>query len=331
MSRFRTLAAVTVAAVYFLILVGGIVRASGSGMGCPDWPKCFGRWVPPTDESQLPEGYRETYAHRGYGEARFNVVQTWTEYVNRLIGVGIGFLIFLTLLASIRFWRGDRAITWLSLLAFLLVGFQGWLGSVVVSTNLAPWMVTVHMVVALVIVCLLVYVWVRSQRDTLPAGTLERRGAVSLAFAAVLASSLVQIALGTQVRERVDEVAAAGVARAAWVEQLGTVYLTHRTLALVVVAANVWLVWLLLRAGALSRDRGVMRRLALGLLGVLLGEVLAGAILSRMGMPAVLQPVHLLLASVLAGLQFALAVIYRYASRSAPVARTAPLVAGARP
>src|SRR5688572_26064768 len=103
--RFRVLASVTVAAVYLLILVGGIVRATGSGMGCPDWPKCFGRWVPPTDESQLPADYQEIYAHRGYGEARFNVAQTWTEYLNRLLGVVIGFLIFATLLASLRFWR----------------------------------------------------------------------------------------------------------------------------------------------------------------------------------------------------------------------------------
>ncbi|HUP24792.1 MAG TPA: COX15/CtaA family protein [Thermoanaerobaculia bacterium] len=330
MGRFRSLATITVAAVYFLILVGGIVRASGSGMGCPDWPKCFGRWVPPTDESQLPANYQEIYAQRGYGEARFSVAKTWMEYINRLIGVGIGFLIFLTLLASTAFWHRDRAVTWLSLVAFLLVGFQGWLGSVVVATNLLPWMVTVHMVVALVIVCLLVYVWVRSQREAVPAGTLERRGAISVAFAVVLALTLVQIALGAQVRERVDEVQAAGVARTAWVEELGMVFLTHRTLALVVVAAHLWLVWQLRRAGALGAEQGVMRRLSVGVVAVLLAEVTAGALLSWLGMPAVLQPAHLLLASVLVGLQFALLVFYRYASRSPTLAHTPAVVVEAR-
>jgi cytochrome c oxidase assembly protein subunit 15 len=318
--RFRALAAVTVAAVYFLILVGGIVRASGSGMGCPDWPKCFGRWVPPTDESQLPAAYQETYAHRGYGEVRFNAAKTWTEYVNRLIGVVIGLLIFATLLASLRFWRRDRAVTWLSLAAFLLVGFQGWLGSVVVSTNLLPWMVTVHMVVALVIVALLLYTLVRSQRGGVPAGTLERRAGLSWGFAVVLGLSLVQIALGAQVREQVDVVAAAGAPRASWVAELGRVFLAHRTLALVVLGANAWLLWQLRRAGALGVELGAMRRLAGAVAAVLLCEAAAGALLSWLGMPAVLQPVHLLLASILVGLQFALAVIYLYATRPAAMA-----------
>lgn len=314
--RFRVLASVTVAAVYVLILVGGIVRATGSGMGCPDWPKCFGRWVPPTDESQLPADYQETYAHRGYGEARFNVAQTWTEYLNRLLGVVIGFLIFATLLASLRFWRHDRAVTWLSLAAFLLVGFQGWLGSVVVSTNLAPWMVTVHMIVALVIVALLLYALVRSQREELPLVRVERDAALAWGLVVVLALSLVQIALGTQVREHVDELAALGLERQQWVGALGNAYLLHRGLALVVVTANFWLLWRVARVGALSSEAGALRRWALAIPVLVLAEGAVGALLSWLAIPAVLQPIHLLLASLLAGAQLALAFAYRYATTS---------------
>ena len=91
LENFRRVAFITLAAVYFLIAVGAGVRASGAGMGCPDWPTCFGQWVPPTSESDLPRNYQEIYADLGYADTRFNVVKTWTEYVNRLIGVSIGF------------------------------------------------------------------------------------------------------------------------------------------------------------------------------------------------------------------------------------------------
>ena len=119
---FRKLCFSTLIAVYFLILVGGIVRSSGSGMGCPDWPRCFGRWTPPTSAGQLPENYKEVnssfrekknqkFIHylRAFGfqataekmqqdksileEEDFNVTKAWIEYVNRLVGVMIGLLI----------------------------------------------------------------------------------------------------------------------------------------------------------------------------------------------------------------------------------------------
>ncbi|MEO1900032.1 MAG: COX15/CtaA family protein, partial [Methylococcales bacterium] len=112
--RFRHLGMLTIFAVYMVILVGGIVRASGSGMGCPDWPTCFGQWIPPTEESQLPPNYHEIYANRGYQNTQFNPVKTWIEYANRLVGVTIGFLIFLTAWSSRVFLTIDKSIFYLS-------------------------------------------------------------------------------------------------------------------------------------------------------------------------------------------------------------------------
>ena len=78
--KFRRLGIITIFAVYIVILMGGIVRASGAGMGCPDWPTCFGQWIPPTEEAQLPPNYHETYAQRGYENTQFNPINGyyWT-------------------------------------------------------------------------------------------------------------------------------------------------------------------------------------------------------------------------------------------------------------
>ena len=156
--RFRFVGVLTVVSVYLLILVGGIVRSTGSGMGCPDWPKCFGQWVPPTEASQLPANYKEVYtaqrvaknqklartlqrlgfaqvagsifAHpTQYIETDFNAVKTWIEYVNRLLGALIGVFVLLTVVFALPYWRRDRAVFWLALASFLLTGVQGYLGS----------------------------------------------------------------------------------------------------------------------------------------------------------------------------------------------------------
>jgi cytochrome c oxidase assembly protein subunit 15 len=311
---FRFVGIATIAAVYFLILVGGIVRATGAGMGCPDWPKCFGRWVPPTHESQLPANYQEIYSHRGYADTTFNVVKTWTEYVNRLVGVFIGFLIFLTLIFSFAYVRRDPWVPLLSLASFVLVGFQGWLGAVVVASNLAPVKITLHMVVALVLVALLIYTVARSQRDRLAAIETKPHSAFPALLVAVLLLSLAQVILGTQVREHVDEIAvAAGESnRAAWMGSLGMSFYVHRSFSIVLLAANVAVAFTIWKKGGVSR---IVSRCAAWLVGIVVIEIASGAAMYYFAIPPVLQPIHLLLASLMFGLQFFAIVAYRYGAQ----------------
>jgi cytochrome c oxidase assembly protein subunit 15 len=339
-SRFRFVSLLTVVAVYLLILVGGVVRSTGSGMGCPDWPKCFGQWIPPTEASQLPPNYKEVYtaqrvaknqklartlqrlgfaqvagsifAHpTQYIETDFNPVKTWIEYVNRLLGALIGVFVFLTVVSALPLWQRDRSIFWLALASFLLTGVQGYLGSLVVSTNLLPVMVTVHMALALVIVALLLYAvdrvrWGSSTHSlATTAGENVVAGRPKVVVQGWLWAALLltfwQIMLGTQVREQVDIVSAAAgyVGRENWVSRLGSVFSIHRTVSAVVVLLNVYVSYELWQLGRIH-----LRRLVIATMATIGLEVVAGIVLASFALPAAVQPVHLTLATMLFGVQF---------------------------
>jgi heme a synthase len=296
---FRKFAKLTVAAVFFLIAVGGIVRATGAGMGCPDWPKCFGMWIPPTCACELPENYQEIYKNHGYANTEFNVVKTWIEYINRLIGVVIGLLVFGTLVKSLKFIKTDFRIFLFSLLSFLLVGFQGWIGAKVVDSNLKPYMVTIHMLIALVIVALLLYVLFRTETDKKINLSTVNSFALIVSFLSLFLI-LVQITLGTQVREAIDKVALSFnyLQRDSWVDNLGVIFPIHRSFSILLLASSLYFSNYL--KNVLKFDSSLITYLLI-FIGV---EILSGIILSYLGFPAFIQPVHLFAGSVIFGLQF---------------------------
>lgn len=301
---FRRLALLTVIAVFLLILVGGVVRSTGAGMGCPDWPKCFGQWVPPTDVSQLPVNYQEIYSHRGYANTEFNVVKTWTEYLNRLLGALIGVLIFFTFIASaVAYWQRDRAIVGYSFLALFLVGFQGWLGAKVVSSVLAAWLITLHMLLAIVIVGVLLYVVARTQASSFSVDSMRLPRATNRWLLISSGLLLIQILLGTQVRETVDEVAhrMGEVQRLRWIAGLDIRFYIHRSFSLVVLVSQ--LLWVIPVAKQ-SAGNQLSKQLGMATAGLLIIEIATGAIMAYFAIPAWAQPVHLTLAVVSLGVQF---------------------------
>lgn len=346
--RFRFTGLLTVAAVYLLILVGGVVRSTGSGMGCPDWPKCFGSWIPPTQAAQLPANYKQVYtaqrvaknqelartlerlgfkqvagdifAHPSqFIETDFNPVKTWIEYINRLLGALIGVFVFAAVITALPYWRRDRPVFWLALASFLLTGVQGWLGSLVVSTNLLPVMVTVHMGLALLIVALLLYAVDRARYEltganAFPAERVEAGFRLGLWLALLL--TFTQIVLGTQVREQVDIVSAAAgyLGRETWVSKLGGVFKVHRTVSILVLALNGYLSYELWQLG---QQR--MKRLAVATFALIGLEILAGFALAAWALPAVVQPIHLTLAVLLFGTQFLTLLAASRRSRVAPL------------
>ena len=311
---FRRLGILTIFAVYCVILAGGIVRASGAGMGCPDWPTCFGQWIPPTEEAQLPANYHELYAQRGYENTQFNPVKTWTEYSNRLLGASIGFLIFLTAWSSRIYRKTDKSIFYLSLSSFFLVGFQGWLGANVVSSNLKPYMITAHMLLALVIVALLIYTIARSQQDSLhqlSTGDLPKKFNTVLWVAMLM--TLVQIAMGTQVREAVDVIAHANIDRQFWRDDFPIIFYIHRSFSSIILFTHLWLARKLYLA--VDKD-SLLFRTGFALLALVVLAIVAGISLDRLGVPALVQPLHLLLASLIFGVQFFLSRSLSYANKA---------------
>src|SRR5690606_37990798 len=229
--RFLKINYWTIVSLFLVILAGGVVRSTGSGMGCPDWPRCFGKIIPPTHVSQLPENYKEHFVEGrvkknerfadyldllGFGHLadrirtdksilvpeEFNAAKTWTEYANRIIGVITGFLLLLCAVFSLTYLKSRKRIFFLSFFNVFLVGFQGWFGSIVVSTNLLAWTITVHMITALLILAISIYTYFQARvlRDRT---ILSSRSAGPVKFFAVvtLLISIVQIIIGTEVRE----------------------------------------------------------------------------------------------------------------------------------
>ena len=304
--RFRRFGILTIASVFFLIFIGGLVRSTGSGMGCPDWPTCFGQWVPPTHVSQLPANYKEIYKVAGHEIADFDTYKTWTEYVNRLIGVLTGFFVFLTVVFAFPYLKTKPKIFWLSFGALLLTGFQGWIGARVVATNLAHWMVTIHMLIALVIVALLIYTITESQQFELT--QLNEDRSLKLIMMAVLAVSLIQTISGTQVRENVDAVAiVAGEAnRAHWIELLGGMFIFHRSFSAISLLLTVMVVYKF--RNAFARDT-ILYKSTLALIILIAAQILSGKVLDNLGFPKHIQSLHLFVGSLICGVQLFITIV----------------------
>ncbi len=315
--RFNWIAVVL---IYMIFVAGSLVRITGSGMGCPDWPKCFGTWVPPTAESQLPENYKAVFGERraqklekfskllttiGMNETAerllndpelrheesFNAKKTWIEYINRLMGFLAG-NVMLFIFAWIVLKYRKRKLILLALLNLVLMGFQGWFGSIVVASNLVPWTITVHMFFGLLIVAIQLYV-IRmvspSQQKNLP----QIRWMQILIWL-VFAITFYQMFLGTQVREAIDELVKMGYSREMWIDELGMPFFIHRSFS--------WLVLVVLLIIAWKNEKTYKYASIRWIIALLAVELISGILLAYVDMPGVVQTAHLIFASAIFGI-----------------------------
>jgi cytochrome c oxidase assembly protein subunit 15 len=326
-NSFRKTAKIALTLVYLVIVAGAVVRMTGSGMGCPDWPKCFGYYIPPTEASELqwqpekaykkgqviiideelrvaskdlttnlnftPENW-EPYTKHEY--AIFNPWHTWIEFINRLLGALAGLATLVLAFQSIRYWKEHKKLTFLSWLVVFAMGFQAWLGATVVYSVLNPFKITTHMVMALFIVAMLLYLIAIS-------GGKERffkydKLTFNL-FITALAFTLIQVILGTQVREFVDtKIDLVGEsAKNLWLQDPNIEFYIHRSFSILVTLLNLFIAYRIYKLGSgYSKINWVLL--------LILFEIITGMAMYYLGFPFATQPAHLVLASLLFGVQF---------------------------
>jgi heme a synthase len=277
--------------VFLVILAGGIVRTTQSGMGCPDWPKCFGLWIPPTNADQLPPDF-EKYLTKQDIDHTFNVYHTWIEYINRLLGALLGILIVIHFVWTLRLRNQLNASSLITAFLMLVtVAFTGWLGKVVVDENLAVFKITLHMFSALFLAALPLFII--ASLDTCRYKVVGFSKYLPLIL---LLLALVQVLIGTQVRQEVDIISKSleYQQRETWISNLSSIFISHRSLSWSVLILSIWMY---------VRDRFKIDLVVLCNVFVLF---ILGLFFSYADFPAFAQPLHLLF-----GLSLVISILYK--------------------
>lgn len=314
MNAFQKTALATVFATLFLIFVGGLVRGAGAGLGCPDWPRCWGCWIPPADVSEID-------AER-YDISLFNPTKMWIEYINRLVGVTIGLLILATFYFSFSYRKTRPTVFYGSLLALLLVLFQGWLGGMVVRSGLKTGMITLHMIIAMILLCILLYTTFKASSERyshwMP---IKPESRLVWLFRMWFLATLMQIILGSQVREAVEWVArgVVGDDRSQWIAEVGIIDHVHRLFSWAVLGIGLFTV----KEVASSLKTGPVRKWSFTLLGLVVAQILFGAGMVYFGFPAAFQVMHLMLAALLVAGQFWLIMVLTEGRKTQTIFRSA--------
>jgi cytochrome c oxidase assembly protein subunit 15 len=326
-NRFPTIVKITLASLYLIFLAGSIVRMTGSGMGCPDWPKCFGYYIPPTSEEQITWQPNSTYEegmiiikdevlfvaeqevktasvfneknweeYTKHEYATFNKFHTWVEYINRLVTVVSGFIFLFLLAGSLKFRKENKWISIISFTAFFLMLVEAVLGKMVVDSNLKPTMITIHMVIGLLIIGLVLRLLfiIRKEKTSYKYHALfNKLLIISVVF------SLIQIAMGTQVRQFIDEqVKLFGFENKEYsLMNPSFKFYFHRSFTIAIILVNFGLFYL-------NQLNKLGYKLVNWILVLLFLETITGILMYYAEFPLGTQAIHLLSGALLFGVQF---------------------------
>ena len=326
-NRFPTIVKVTLDSLYLIFLAGSIVRMTGSGMGCPDWPKCFGYYIPPTSEEQITWQPNSTYEkgmiiikneelyvaeknvttlsefdisnwkeYTKHEYATFNKFHTWVEYINRLITVLSGFIFLFLIAASLKFRKENKWIPIIAFSAFFLMLVEAFLGKLVVDSNLKPTMITLHMVIGLFIIGFILRLLfiIRKEKTVFKYHSLfNKLLIISIVF------SLIQIAMGTQVRQFIDEqVKLFGFENKEYsLMNPSFKFYFHRSFTIAIILVNFGLFYL-------NQLHNLGYSLVKWILVLLFLETITGILMYYAEFPLGTQAIHLLSGALLFGVQF---------------------------
>ena len=299
--------------VYLVILAGGTVRATGAGMGCPDWPLCFGQIVPPMSEKDLPNNWTD-YLHGSLAEnAVFNPVHTWTEYLNRLVGALLGVLVLTLSGFCLASSEVKVRTTLFATCALASVVFNGWLGSQVVASELRPVLVSLHMVGAFFVQIFLILGFI-SLKST-GKKSIEKNPMFSLVNFLVCLGGfflIIQIIMGIQIRESVDWIfkLESFVERENLINSVPWIFYIHRSFSWVIFAIAILTCYLITK-GKIQKftfknivmvcreDKAVFWSCIYVLM--VISQMFIGGALNHLGFPMFVQPLHLLMANLMFG------------------------------
>lgn len=312
--------------IYLVIIAGATVRMTGSGMGCPDWPKCFGYYIPPTDVQELlwepnheyKKGQviikdetlwiaKETFVsnhtynasnweqYTKHDYAIFNPYHTWVEYINRLCGALAGLACLVLFVKSFSYWKTKKSVVIWSGIVLFLLGFNAWLGATVVFSVLNPVRITTHMIAALLNVAALIYTIYLARNSKESAAFYDKLFYIFAWISMLL--SLIQIGLGTQVRQYIDLQTQQGILDVSlWLQNPDVNFYVHRTFSFIILFVNVYLY---IRNKRLQLKNQQINWVML----LLLLEILTGILMYYFDFPFGTQAAHLVLAALMYGLQ----------------------------
>ena len=325
---------ISIVIVYLVILAGGIVRMTGSGMGCPDWPKCFGFLIPPTERSQLEWKSNSEYnknqiviidetlfyandkfksknkfemsnwsEYTKHDYSKFNVYHTWIEYINRLIGAIAGLSVLILFVNSLKFFKTKKIITGLSFLALIAIIFQAWLGKMVVDSNLMANTITVHMLMAIVLLFILFSILAISNPSKKRV-RISRNISILVLISIVLL--LIQIITGTEVRKFIDIKMELlnYTENERWIENISSSFSFHRSFSWAIIIVNSLIYFY-------ARKSGLKLKIIHIVNSLIFFQISSGIIMYYFHFPFSSQPIHLLISTMIISIQFYFLLLYK--------------------